>query len=354
MKISITADVHLNDKYPERKKALENILKKSEQENISNVIIAGDLFDKNIDNYSQADELFGKYSRINILIIPGNHDCYMSQNGFESSNVRVFNKTDIIGLGGERFIMLPYKEGNNAGAFLAENISTNSDGAILISHCDFMSSASGISRNKYEEGMYMPLSGYDIQKYKFKKVFLGHIHKKSVINEKVYYPGSPEGIDINETGVRYFIIYDTDSNFVMFEKMVSKNIFQNEKLTVIPLTDAKHGIDGSIEKMINSWEVEDDDLKKTTLRLKLNGLTNNKSVVLERLNESLKKKGITLYEDIDSSELNFREVSGDLELVISKVTDFIESNMQNSKMPNIPEKDEVIAEALKIISGGIK
>jgi DNA repair exonuclease SbcCD nuclease subunit len=59
MKIAITADIHLKnkEKYPERYNALKNILDQLIESNINNLIIAGDLFDINSQNYSVFDDL---------------------------------------------------------------------------------------------------------------------------------------------------------------------------------------------------------------------------------------------------------------------------------------------------------
>ena len=46
MKIAITADLHLHSNHPERRDALEDILQQINSEGISDLIIAGDLFDK--------------------------------------------------------------------------------------------------------------------------------------------------------------------------------------------------------------------------------------------------------------------------------------------------------------------
>tara|TARA_Y100000310_G_C20324759_1_gene642424 strand:+ start:549 stop:722 length:174 start_codon:yes stop_codon:yes gene_type:complete len=55
MKIAITGDVHLTRKseHPERYNAIENIMDQLIANNIDNLIIAGDLFDADTNNYSE-------------------------------------------------------------------------------------------------------------------------------------------------------------------------------------------------------------------------------------------------------------------------------------------------------------
>ena len=62
MKIAITADIHLKTKEetPGRWDALSNILDIMLSENINTLIIAGDLFDKESQNYSDFDKFCNK------------------------------------------------------------------------------------------------------------------------------------------------------------------------------------------------------------------------------------------------------------------------------------------------------
>ena len=59
MKVAVTADVHLKTKSetPERYNALEDILNKCLEQDIDNIIIAGDLFDQETNNYGDFEKL---------------------------------------------------------------------------------------------------------------------------------------------------------------------------------------------------------------------------------------------------------------------------------------------------------
>ena len=76
MRISVTADVHLRTKaeHHERYNALENIFEQTITEGIENLLVAGDLFDKVLQDYSEFEELCRKFSNLQVHIIPGNHD----------------------------------------------------------------------------------------------------------------------------------------------------------------------------------------------------------------------------------------------------------------------------------------
>ena len=59
MKIAVTADAHLRAEagHPERYNALENVFAQTVEAGIENLIIAGDLFDKDFQDYSKFEKL---------------------------------------------------------------------------------------------------------------------------------------------------------------------------------------------------------------------------------------------------------------------------------------------------------
>ncbi|MGB3901893.1 MAG: metallophosphoesterase, partial [Bacteroidales bacterium] len=94
MKIGITADLHLKSKNetPERYNALEKIIHHLKNENIRDLIIAGDLFDKEFNNYSDFENICRNNSNINFYIIRGNHDIDLKSSSFSSPNIKVFDE----------------------------------------------------------------------------------------------------------------------------------------------------------------------------------------------------------------------------------------------------------------------
>ncbi|MCH7491211.1 MAG: metallophosphoesterase, partial [Gemmatimonadetes bacterium] len=68
MRISVTADVHLRTRaeHSERYNALENIFQQTITAGIEKLLIAGDLFDKDFQNYSEFEHLCKKYSTLEL------------------------------------------------------------------------------------------------------------------------------------------------------------------------------------------------------------------------------------------------------------------------------------------------
>ena len=111
MRIAITADAHLQERgeHPERYNALENIFQQATEENIDKVIIAGDLFDKKYDNYSEFERLCAKYTGLELLIIPGNHDPSINQKAIVGANIRIFTQPTIEEINSISFLFVPYR-----------------------------------------------------------------------------------------------------------------------------------------------------------------------------------------------------------------------------------------------------
>ena len=100
MKIAITADLHLRTKkdYPERFKALDNILSQCIKLKIKILIIAGDLFDQNQASFTDFENICKKqkYKNLRIIAIRGNHDSDLSNKKISASNVEIIENPKII------------------------------------------------------------------------------------------------------------------------------------------------------------------------------------------------------------------------------------------------------------------
>jgi predicted phosphodiesterase len=76
MSILVTADVHLTGDRPERRRALERVVDRCEEEGVRYLLIAGDLFDADVDVEDVKTDIRDLFSGNNFqtFAIPGNHD----------------------------------------------------------------------------------------------------------------------------------------------------------------------------------------------------------------------------------------------------------------------------------------
>ena len=123
MKIAITADIHLDVNHPERRDALMDILEQIETEDISDLIIAGDLFDKDGDDtaYASFRECCRAHPSIKLHVIPGNHDPEKSLRHIDEKNLVKYFKTEAKNFDGFFMLFIPYKKGLSMSEELLAN-----------------------------------------------------------------------------------------------------------------------------------------------------------------------------------------------------------------------------------------
>ena len=358
MKIAITADVHLRSRQetPERYAALENIFSQCEKEGLEQVFILGDLFDRDFNNYHDFDELCRMRSGLKITVLPGNHDSGLKRKYFTAENLRVVEEPLLETPAGSRaqkinFLFIPYASGLSLDEALEVFTRNQEPGRfVLFGHGDWLSGAR--SANAYEQGFYMPLSQRAVEKFSPLRVFLGHIHQvDGGLDRAVIYPGSPCGLEINETGKRRFLVYDPEENRVELREVVTPVIYFQETLLVLPVDEEISRLRELIRKMMERWQVPDQDLKKVKLRLKVRGFTRDKEALARFIQQEISGCGLSFYDETgpDFSELKITTDESEARLLLLKQ---LEEKLQQVDLSRFQaSSDEVLEEAAEIIFG---
>ncbi|MCX7815981.1 MAG: metallophosphoesterase family protein [Syntrophales bacterium] len=356
MKIAITADVHLRSKErtPNRYDALDDIFQTCTVEGIGHVFILGDLFDKDFNNCHDFDELCSTYKELRITVLPGNHDVGIKQKSFSSKNVRIIEEPCRETVGGIQAVFFPYSPFFSLDeAIQGFMIRNKLQGKFVIfGHGDWISGAR--LPNVYEEGVYMPLTRRILEKFLPLRVFLGHIHQPDPAFDRktrVNYPGSPCGLDINETGKRRFLIYDTDSDELESRGVETSVIYFKEELLVIPLDNEETWIKEKIDKMLKNWNLSDGDLKKVRLKLQVRGFTRDKGKLSRIISDEITNRGINFYDasGADFSELNVSDDETEVRILLLKK---LHEKIQQTDLSRfLTSDDDVIKEAAEIIFG---
>ena len=291
MKIAITADNHLRtrEEHPARWLAFENILSQLDAEKIRHLIIAGDLYDKEYDNYSEFDQLINGSSLEKCYIIPGNHDPGIRQSQFGSDKIQVFTETTPMPFeeGEGSFVFVPYIIGKSMGTEIASAPNLEPGKWVLIGHGDYIDGRH--EPNPYEKGIYMPLSRKDIGARQPAKAILGHIHIPSDLSGKVVYTGSPCGLDINETGRRRYLIFDT-LTYGLTEKAIDTDVlFCQGEVFVFPGEKEEEGLQKEIDALIEKWDLKEEEFEKAQIRVKITGITSDKNKLAENVKKYFEK-----------------------------------------------------------------
>ena len=352
MKVAITADLHLTNRFehPERFQTLENILVSLDQAEIDTLIIAGDVFDSSLKNPAEFESLCQdeRFRGLNLILLPGNHDPTLSSADFTLPNIRVISEPEIINLEDETypFLFIPYQESKTMGEILAFfHDQLTQDRWNLVGHGDWSSAQ---QPNPYEPGVYMPLTPTDIEIYRPATVFLGHIHSP-LDHPPVYYPGSPCGLNITETGKRRILVYDTAERQVEAAAVDSPVIYFDESLLIVPVENESEYLREEVSRRIAGWNLLPEDTDKVLLRVSVKGFSTDRRRLMTVLKEAFKE-----YAFYDNQEPDLTKVwiSDDSELnsIAGSVKDRINSLNWPSGIEE-PSKDDIIFEALKVIYG---
>jgi exonuclease SbcD len=348
MKLGISADLHLANKnqYPERYNAFTDILDQCLDQGVNYFILAGDVFDQSMQNYSDFESICNnkKYSSLDIHIIPGNHDPEISNKKIVCKNVNIHSNAEWVPVcDGWTILFIPYKKSRLMGEMIQELMVDRPEGKwILVGHGDL---SQGLQTpNAYEPGIYMPLTQRDILQFHPDLIFLGHIHVKHQIGN-LHYPGSPCGLDITETGYRHFLVLDTETNQVAFKRVNTDRLLFNEELLILPKEDEDRYLEEQIDKLTSGWMISPGDEKKVKVRMKVRGFSTNRENIIKVIRKGL--QAYSLYDEPDISEVsNANDPEKDY-----LMTKFLE-NLGDYELPkgqDDPGEEEIILEAMKLI-----
>lgn len=350
MKIAVTADVHLRAgaEHPERYKALENIFEQTAAAGIENLIIAGDLFEKDFQNYSEFESLCRDHPSVQLHIIPGNHDPSISEKSITGDNIHIYTNPTALEFDSVTFLFIPYEEKAKMGEKIAQ-LEHEIDGKqwVLVGHGDFYGGVTEL--NHLEPGTYMPLSRKDLGRFKPRTVFLGHIHKPHSPANGVYYVGSPCGLDISETGHRRFVVYDTADGSMEDRVIESDVLYFTESFLVLPRDNEVPLLEEEIANRIESWNITASDHSRVQVRVEASGYAKNRSAVLAAL--ELGFAGFAYFKDEQPTIENLSVSSDDQLEAISERTMKLIEELDWSFGGDEPTREQVELAALSVIYG---
>lgn len=195
----------------------DDIIDMAEREAVDILIIAGDMFEHEYVRKStiiHINERFAGIPDIDVFIVPGNHDPYLANSFYRTSewsrNVHILTAESpeallegkgiwVQGLGFERFI------GDGKGiAGIKPAVSGYIN--ILVLH--------GTVDMAIGEGVYNPVSSRELDALGMDYIALGHFHNRleEVGGCRIYNPGSPEPLGFDEPGCHGVFIGQLEQN----------------------------------------------------------------------------------------------------------------------------------------------
>ncbi len=242
MKILHTADLHLNMTNPERWEALKQLVALAVREQVDLFLIAGDLFDRNIEAETLRTRLRAAlgHNDLTTVILPGNHDYQSYRSGlYFGDNVYVINSwAEPLVFGDTSLWGLPFEkiEGERLAGRLREMGSLMDERRqnIMLFHGELLD-AFYSTKDVGDEGSkrYMPVHLSYFSSLPVKYVLAGHFHSSykgwEIGEDSLFiYPGSPVSVTSRETGRRVANLIIDDNR----PAEVALDTFHYEDLTV--------------------------------------------------------------------------------------------------------------------------
>jgi hypothetical protein len=215
----------------------------------------------------------------------------------------------------------------------------------LISHGDWESGLRAPDPN--EPGVYMPLTRADLEAYDPTVALLGHIHTP-YDGPAIYYPGSPCPLDINETGLRRFLIFDTADLSVRPQRVDSPRLFFNETVVMLPVEDERAYLQAELMQRIQDWNLPAGWEERVRQRLRVIGYAVDRPAVEAVAQEVM--ADYAFYDDgPDLSDLN-HAVDTDRIHIARQVREWIEQ-LEWPAGDAEPAAEDIALEALRAIWG---
>ena len=356
MRLAITADMHLTNRHkaPYRYLVLEDILSQMVAMHIETMLIAGDIFDDSLRDYSEFDALCreSRYRHLHFHLIPGNHDLSLTRAAIAADNVTIYPLPTLIRLGPEEraFLLLPYEANRTMGERLAEHAPPLvGEDWVLVGHGDYTRNRQAI--DGFEVGVYMPLTARDVELFRPSKVVLGHVHVPTY-QEPVYYTGSPCGLDITETGRRRFLVYDTETQAIQSFPVNAPIIYFDETFMVVPDENEIDHVREIIRARIAAWGLSEAEVSRTQVRVKAKGYALDRHRVKQAIIEGF--AGYKFYRDEEPDDAEVRLADGGARAIIARaMKQRLDSpEWQWPTNEDQPTRDEILWAGLNLIYGG--
>lgn len=248
MKTGFLADLHLHITDPlsgldsatgfsirtlDRLRALRRAIEIAITEGCEKFILGGDIYDKLNPNERLKAAFFQALlpykDKIEIIIFPGNHDGVEFTHNYLSEQVifdfldnppfRIISEplVEYSNDGKEKLLYLPW---NSSVESLLKVIKDVEPGLIMFGHLEIMGAVSSTE--------YTLTKGINVKTFeKFKKVLLGHYHRRQRLSKIVSYVGSPIIKDFSELGIeKGFVVYDSVKNEEKFFQLEERKAFK--------------------------------------------------------------------------------------------------------------------------------
>lgn len=320
----------------QQRKVFKKVIEYCKENEVEYLFISGDLYEHKyvkLSTIEYINQLFKEIPRVQVIIVPGNHDPYIKNSYYNkfnwNENVKIFEpkietieKEEIVihGYGFDDFYC------TSCGIEEYEIEDTNKIN-ILVMH-------GTIDGASIEEKQYNSITKKLLQEKKFDYVAMGHIHKPEY-NTNIAYPGSTISLGFDELGEHGMLVGEIEKNNLKLEFIpLDEEEFKEIDLEVNDIVSKEE----LIEK-INQLAIKDNEYSKIILRGNRNFEINPYDIMKYIENERIIKIK------------NHTKIAYDLEKMANENTLkglFIKEMLEKLKQDLSEEEKEMIEKAIEI------
>ncbi|HMA99440.1 MAG TPA: metallophosphoesterase [Spirochaetota bacterium] len=287
MLIAVTADLHLDKDHPETYGYFKKFIEQLKQQQITTVILAGDIFAKQAASYPDFVKLLNQYPDITFHAVKGNHDNHLKKKMFALNNFYLYDEPVLKKISNRHFVFIPYYADRSMAEVYREYFSEPPpSNSVLISHGDWQ--ASSFDPGVTYENNYFLLTRGDLQQMNISKVILGHIHKPESFDsqQRVIYCGSPWPVSVNETGFHYYLLYDAAAAVWTYKQTGDCPLYERQTMFVIPeqAAELEHKVNSYMQSLQQQY---DSAFTRLHVKLTVKGYTDEDTKALNRKLEEL-------------------------------------------------------------------
>ncbi len=157
-------------------------------------------------------------------------------------------------------------------------------------------------------------------------------------------------MDINETGLRYVLVYDSDLDEIEQVLIDTPVLYFNERLLVLPVEDEKTYIEDQIQARVEAWGLPAGWEDKVRVRVRVAGYCQDIRALERTIRGAFSEYTFNSDEDPDLSEVHLSE---DLERqhIAGQVRDRL-ADLDWLSGGDEPDSDQIMLAALQSIYGG--
>jgi hypothetical protein len=158
-------------------------------------------------------------------------------------------------------------------------------------------------------------------------------------------------LDISETGLRRFLILDTESGQITTHRVECPLLYFDESFLLLPTEAGMDNMLEDIQRRISDWRLPEGWSDRVQVRLNIHGVSEiSRQKIFEEVSQAF--SGFKFFRDQGPDMTNlFHDKDPDRADISTKFTNWLKGIDWSPEQPGDPSEDQILQAAFKIIYG---